>query len=487
MKNIFPKKLLAGVFILTFGIVACKSSSETIVITDAPTSSGRADSTMPQPNNTFQQLSLGEITPLRSLDPLFADNLAGLHAAQLLYEGLVQYDKNGDIAPAIAKKWTVSNNDQTYRFTLNSDIFYHDSDIFSNGLGRKLTARDVQYVFERMAKANVPDRAARLFMNIDGFEPYYQEQHQVLRPEDRQLKNISGIKVPNDSTITFSLVEPDPQFINKLATPWASIYPREAVTANGFKAVGTGPFKLSQMRSDSLYIFARFENYRLEDQPKLNRVDIRTYTEPTSLINALNQDDVQLIPRLGPQHMIMLLNSNGRLKESVAQNAKIYKADSKLTYFIRYHDGADLSRNEVIAMLQRVNQNQLFPGLPASSFGVLWPQVSTSTVSSADSLTATFSADPFITAFYDQLGKQLANKGIGFSMSTSRAVNRNTPLFPNAYFPAYATQKTSSSAMITLTFKTPGISRTEVQNVTFNNLPWWIDLRQTTVPLNENR
>ncbi len=259
MTHIFRRNLHWLPLLICAIFISCSSSENTTVIEEAPVPSGQKDTTAQQPrsdSDSFTQITIGENQPIKTLDPLYAENHSTLRALQLVYEGLVRFDENGEIIPAIAEQWSVTNNQRTYRFNLNNDLFYHDSNVFANGRGRRLVASDVKRAFERMARATVPDHAAQLFMNIKGFEPFNREQQAVLLPDERQLSGISGIQTPNDSTVVFNLVEQDDTFLNKLATPYAVIYPHESVTGNGFRAVGTGPFRFSQKRSDSLYIFA---------------------------------------------------------------------------------------------------------------------------------------------------------------------------------------------------------------------------------------
>lgn len=484
----FTNKLFVITLMLMYGLLACKSSDNTIVITEAPTTSGRTDSTIQPMNNTFQQLTIGENQPIRTLDPLFAETTSELRALQLIYEGLVRYNENGEIIPAIAKSWTVNDKRKTYRFTLRDSLFYHDSNAFSNGLGRKLVPADVKFVFERMARNNVPGRAAQLFMNIEGFEPYYQEQRQVLQPEDRQLKTISGIQTPNDSTVVFELVEPDETFLNKLATPYAVVYPQDALASSGFKAVGTGPFRLSQHRTDSLHIFAKFNNYRRPGQPKLDRVDVKTSSNERALLRGLqvNNAEIQLIPELAPSDMAAVLNDDGRLKNSMQKYYQLFEKGTT-HYFLRYHEGADIPKNVVVNALSKVQGSNLFPSLPNNTYEIMWSLPETSGSTMPDSLSATFSDDPFVSTLYAQLRPPLQENGINFSVSSSRVPNRNTPLRTDTYFPIQETQIMSTSALATLSVKSIAIARSNLDDLNFNSIPWWIDLRQTTVPLNETR
>src|SRR5699024_3035033 len=151
----------------------------------------------------FQKLVIGELNAIRSFDPLFANNASEMRAVQLIYEGLVRFDENGEAVPGIARSWLVNDDSTRYEFNLRRGIFYHNSDIFSTGTGRRLVADDVKFAFERMAKVDVPPQAARLFMNITGFEPFYQEQHFVFDPQFRRFKGVSGIKTPDENTVIF--------------------------------------------------------------------------------------------------------------------------------------------------------------------------------------------------------------------------------------------------------------------------------------------
>src|SRR5699024_6063016 len=113
-------------------------------------------------------------------------------------------------------------------------------------------------------------------------------------PKQRQLSSISGITAPNDSTVVFQLNQPDPDFLKKLATPWAVIYPKEAVGTkpNDFKAVGSGPFAFSQQPDDTSYIFSKFSDYYRSSGLKINRVDVISSTDETSLWQEMQDKNI---------------------------------------------------------------------------------------------------------------------------------------------------------------------------------------------------
>ena len=339
-----------------------------------------------------------------------------------------------------------------------------------------------------MATPRVPEHAANMFMNITGFEPYFREQHEVLLTEDRQLDGISGIRTPNDSTVVFSLVEPDETFLNDLATPYAVIYPQESAQANRFQAVGTGPFKLSQKRSDSLYIFAQFKDYRIQDQPQLSRVDITSSSTEKVLLDAMNSGEIQLIPHLGPQQLQMTLSSNSQLSDNLTGNYNLFNKGT-LSFFLRYNETADLPKNQVAAALASVEQSNLFSNLPADSFDLVWSLSSSNNAAMPDSISSTFTNEPFVKQFYSQLSRQLSEEGVSFSMSRSHISNREIPLYIDSHFQVLDAQMTTTppSTLVALTIKSQALARNSVNNMDFNNFPWWIDLREVSVPKANNR
>ncbi|HYW36318.1 MAG TPA: ABC transporter substrate-binding protein [Balneolaceae bacterium] len=481
--------IILAATIASFIVVSCSTSSNTIVVKNAPVSSQKPDTTAAQNQGgtEFQELTIGENQPIHSLDPLFIENTSEMQAVQLVYEGLVRYDASGKIIPAMARSWTVSDNHKIYRFTLKHNLFYQDSDVFSSGRGRRVVAGDIKKDFQRMATDSVPDHAARLFMDIRGFEPYYQEQHKVFRKSARQLHGISGIKVENDSTIVFSLVQPDDHFLQKLASPFAVIYPPESAKAKKFEAVGTGPFRFSQQRSDSLYIFARFNNYS-GPKPKLNRVDMVTSGSEKSLLKAVSRGQIDLLPELGPQQIQQISNASGNLKKEIDNNLQLIQDGGQLAYILRYNSGADTPESAVTGALSSVQASDFFQYLPPNSFRMQWLFQRSQGRQSADSLSAPYTGSPFLGSFYSQLSSQLKKRSITFSMDSSRVRNRNIPIYADRFFEfSNRDIKSADMPLLRITFTTEALVRKSVRHVPFNKFNWWIDLRNTTTSSSDSR
>jgi len=474
------------VLAVVFAITSCKQP-ETIVIDrepDTPSPDTAAADTIPE-DAQFKQINIGELNSIPSLDPLFARNTSVMRTLQLVYEGLLRYNKNGNLVPGIAKSWSVSSDSLTYTFNLRDNVFYHDSEAFPNGLGRKLTARDVRFIFERMASVYVPDEAARLFMHIHGFEPYYQEQHHVYNPEDRQLKTITGISTPNDTTVVFRLVEKDSHFLQKLASPYALIYPRESVTPGtpgSFKTVGTGPFKLSEKQDSTRYIFSKFKDYYGNPLPKLNRVDVIIQQNEPELFQSFVKGEIDWITEMGPQLIEGVLNSSGRLKSSYEPDYNLHQSAGGLNYKLKYNPGSYYPRRYAMAMGRLVDSTfTIYPEANFVSISLLQSNSDSSVL--PDTTIFSYTEDPFTSWFIARINEKLSQKGSVVQMQNIKTPTRNTGLFFTQFIPLYSSQQITGdpNTLIEFSFRHVALSQKRVRELPINRFPWWIDLRETTI------
>ena len=74
----------------------------------------------------------------RFINPIYGEtNDTDRTLIDLVFSGLMTYDKNGNIVKDLADSYKISSDGKTYNFTLKNNIFWHD--------GRPLTADDVIY------------------------------------------------------------------------------------------------------------------------------------------------------------------------------------------------------------------------------------------------------------------------------------------------------------------------------------------------------
>lgn len=489
-----PIKQALFLGIILGGILSsCVKQPETIVVNENPKSldtlATPRDTTGPVATSPgFKQLNIGELHPISTLDPLFADNNSARRTVQNVFEGLVRYNREGEIVPAIADSWTVSDDSLSYTFSLKTDIFFHDSNIFGSGVGRKVLASDIRFAFERMAKNSVPDDAAKLFMSIQGFEPFFNEQHNVLNPVRRELDGVRGINTPDDSTVRFSLIEKDPHFLQKLASPYSVIYPREAVKSSpqNFAPVGTGPFEISQTRGDSVYTFSKFEDYSENgDTPIINRIDVIVETNESRLLKSLARGDIHLIPEIGPQIIESSLTPDATLQPGYAQSFTLMIPGGKTVYTINHNPDANTSREAVQPLFAKLDITQLNQRIPAQIITVdAQPDSSASTTTVPPSqVFGTYTEDPFQRWILQRISNQWGPEQ-QLQLLQIRTPTRQTALYTNSFVSFYSSQKNKPDANTLLSYSVSqvALSINRLERFRLNRYPWWIDLRNVNLP-----
>lgn len=94
-----------------------------------------------------------------------ADTLTEAHLLMNLMEGLLSYDDQGRLKPALAKQWRVSPDGRTYLFTLRDDVRWTD--------GIPLKAGDFVFSWKRLLTASTAAPYAYLLFDVEGAEDFY--------------------------------------------------------------------------------------------------------------------------------------------------------------------------------------------------------------------------------------------------------------------------------------------------------------------------
>lgn len=144
----------------------------------------------------------------------------------------------------LAKSWTVSPDQLEYRFTLNSNVKFHD--------GSVMTSADVKASFDRMR--NPPPGVVSLRQGM--------------------LSGIQSIETPDDHTIVFRFGHASTTSLQLLAMPYACIYSAKLMASDPsypFKRVmGTGPFRFVRHTPGADWVGERFDGYFGAGKPYLD-------------------------------------------------------------------------------------------------------------------------------------------------------------------------------------------------------------------------
>ncbi|MFQ5846424.1 MAG: ABC transporter substrate-binding protein [Candidatus Methylomirabilales bacterium] len=202
-----------------------------------------------------------------SLDPVHITDTVSHAVASELYDGLVTFDPNLKIQPAIARRWVVSGDGRTYTFDLRPGVRFHN--------GRAVTAEDFRYSFERLLHPDTRSERTWILEKLQGAREFMMGK----------APDVSGIKVLGPHKLQLTLERPFAPFLALLAYPAASVVPREVVERWGRQfsthPVGTGPFRFREWRHDDRVILKANPDY-FRGAPYLDQIVFRVIPDEMS-------------------------------------------------------------------------------------------------------------------------------------------------------------------------------------------------------------
>ena len=233
------------------------------------------------------------------LDPSTSqDNNVSMPMMNAWFEYLIQQKPgSADYQPMLASSWEVSQDQLTYSFHLNSSAKFSD--------GSAVTSGDVVASLKRNFE---PDISLLNFLNA----------------------KISSITAPDDSTVKIALSQPWPHLLADLASPTAAIYSQKALAAaespKGFfntTPVGTGPFVLSEVVTNSRYTVKKNPNYWDSSRaPRLDSITFSVVTDESARVTAVlgQRADIAQSP---PANQLKALQSNSAVSVGSFPSARV--------------------------------------------------------------------------------------------------------------------------------------------------------------------
>jgi len=186
---------------------------------------------------------------LTGFDPIQIVDATTLNTLANCYEGLVVYNKQGDIVPGLAERWEISQDRLVWTFHLKPNIRFHPwGDLPGFKHSGILSAEDVVYSLVRCMTAPTSfntwclgDIVAR---NADG---------------------TPAISAVNPLTVSIRLKHPY-ALLNRLVSVAGWVYPAgidKALGTGGLanKVVGTGPYRLDRFIPDDQIVLSSWEGY----------------------------------------------------------------------------------------------------------------------------------------------------------------------------------------------------------------------------------
>lgn len=269
-----------------------------------------------QEKDTRTVFNYNEMAGITSLDPATSNNTEDIWPVNQLFNGLVQMNDSLNVIPCIAKKWFIDNEGLSYTFVLRDDVYFHDNECFTDKVGRKVTAKDFVYSFNRLYDASTSS-AMSLLTNIDRSEK----------------TNYKGFYAPNDSTFVIYLKQPFSAFLSVLTMKYFSVIPYEAAEHYGqdFRRnpVGTGPFKFKLWEDGTKLVLLKNEKYfEFEGNnrlPYLDAVSISFVKDRETAFMELLNGKYDMLSGADAFNINEVLDKDGNLKTIYAEKFNLQK------------------------------------------------------------------------------------------------------------------------------------------------------------------
>lgn len=227
-------------------------------------------------------LSMGMV-----LEPPHLDPTAGAAAAidEVVYanvfEGLTRIDRNGEIRPALAKSWNLSNDGLSYEFKLREGVTFHDGAAFG--------CSDVKFSFERAMADDSVNAQKRLF------DP------------------VKAVECSDSNAVKITLKQPTGTFLFDLAWGDAVIVDPASADDNKTNPVGTGPFRFKRWVKGDRVELTRYDGYWGEPVA-LASATFKFVSDPSAATAAMMAGDLDAFANIPSPEALPALEANPNLK-----------------------------------------------------------------------------------------------------------------------------------------------------------------------------
>lgn len=256
--NVFKRAvlLIAALAVLPVSLYGCTGGTE-------PTPSPSASAQTGEPSYGGS-VTVGIAQDLNSLDPHLASTAGTREVMFNLFEGLMKVSSDGEVVPAVARDYEVSEDGLTYTFPLREGVKFHN--------GQAVTAADVVYSLERCAGSeNEGTPLIAAFADVEA----------VSAAED-------------GSAVTVTLKQPSLEFIYSMT---AAIIPAGSGSTITEAPVGTGPFKFVSYTPQQSLTMEKFGDY-WGTPAYLDQVTFQIITNTNTLVMGLKGNTLDMVIHL---------------------------------------------------------------------------------------------------------------------------------------------------------------------------------------------
>ena len=257
------------------------------------------------------------------LDPALTSSVDGGCLAVNTFAGLNTYNADGQLVPAVAESYDVSEDGTEYTFHLRESKW-------SNG--EELTANDFVYSWNRVIADETAADYSYLFDVVE-------------RNADGSL----AVEATDDYTLTVKLVSPCAYFIDLTAFPtFYPVYQAGVEAANpdgtnpgawaqeaGF--VSNGAYTLQTWNHNESMVYVKNDNYYDADKVTMDTLEFMLSDDDTAIYAAYNSGDLDFADTVPNDEIKSLLN-----------NPEFHIVDNLGTYYAGFNVNSDMFAGKTV-------------------------------------------------------------------------------------------------------------------------------------------
>ena len=222
----------------------------------------------PAYGDTFVQASIGDIT---GLIPNITSDAPSHAVSGLIYDGLVQTDKDLNWIPSMAESWQFSKDCLSLTFKLRKDVKWHD--------GKPFTAEDVHFTYKTMMNPKTPTA--------------YRDDFELVR--DVQVLDPYTVRVIYSQPYAKALGSWGTAMLPKhLLAKYVEEGKLREAPQNTTSPIGTGPYKFQEWKSGEKVVLVANKDYYVQGRPYLGRVVYRVIPSQATIFLELKAKGVDM-------------------------------------------------------------------------------------------------------------------------------------------------------------------------------------------------
>lgn len=203
-------------------------------------------------------LVMGQSVPTAMFNNAIASGTGVMVPGAQLFASPLMHDENWNPKPYLAESWEVAPDALSVTLRLRKNAVFHD--------GKPITSEDVAFSI----------------LTIRDNHPF----NTMLRP-------VEGVDTPDPHTAVIRLKAPHPAILYAMGPPLMPIMPKHVYgdgkpikqhPNNAKDVVGSGPFRLVDVKPGDQFVLERFDKFFMDGKPYLDRVIFKVYPDSQTSI-----------------------------------------------------------------------------------------------------------------------------------------------------------------------------------------------------------